>query len=80
MTDEQFVELIKNSTNISEVLFKLGYSVKGNSWGFSQVRRRMDDLNLMSKDFKGKSAMIVENCSKKLTEKKTKVHGVFSWV
>jgi 5-methylcytosine-specific restriction endonuclease McrA len=60
-TDEQFVELIKNSTNISEVLFKLGYSTNGNSWGFSQVRRRMDDLNLNASDFKGKSPM-TEKC------------------
>lgn len=56
-SDEQFVSLIKNSTNISEVLFKFGYSVKGNSWGFSQVRRRMDDLGLDMSLFKGKSAI-----------------------
>lgn len=56
-TDEQFVELIKNSTNISEVLFKLGYSIKGNSWGFSQVRQRMLELGISSKEFKGKSAL-----------------------
>ena len=57
ITDEQFVELVRNSTNISEVLFKLGYSVKGNSWGFSQVRRRMEALNLTPQQFKGKSAL-----------------------
>lgn len=57
LTDEQFVTLIKNSTNISEVLFKLGYSIKGNSWGFSKVRRRMDELHLTARDFKGKSAL-----------------------
>lgn len=57
-TDEQFVELIKNSTNISEVLFKLGYSINGNSWGFSQVRKRMDELKLSPSMFKGKSAML----------------------
>lgn len=66
-TDEQFVELIKNSTNISEVLFKLGYSIKGNSWGFSQVRKRMDDLNLNPSDFKGKSAMLEKNKESNLT-------------
>lgn len=54
-TDEQFISLIKESCNISEVLFKLGYSVTGNSWGFSQVRRRMDELHLSPSDFKGKS-------------------------
>lgn len=69
VSDEQFIDLIKNSTNISEVLFKLGYTVKGNSWGFSHIRRRMDDLKLTSKDFKGKSAMITKNSIKKLTEK-----------
>lgn len=57
LTDEQFVTLIKNSTNISEVLFKLGYSIKGNSWGFSKVRQRMDELHLTARDFKGKSAL-----------------------
>lgn len=65
--DEQFAELIKNSTNISEVLFKLGYSVKGNSWGFSQIRRRMDDLNLSPADFKGKSAMLENRREHELT-------------
>jgi 5-methylcytosine-specific restriction endonuclease McrA len=66
-TDEQFVELIKNSTNISEVLFKLGYSVKGNSWGFSQVRQRMDDLNIPMSSFKGKSAAIEKSKQSSLT-------------
>lgn len=58
VTDEQFVNLIKNSANISEVLFKLGYSIRGNSWGFSQVRRRMTDLNLDYSNFKGKSTAL----------------------
>lgn len=66
-TDEQFVKLIKNSTNISEVLFKLGYSVKGNSWGFSQVRKRMDDLNIDASEFKGKSAAIEKTKQASLT-------------
>lgn len=60
-SDEQFVSLIKTSTNISEVLFKLGYSVKGNSWGFSLVRRRMDDLGLDMSSFKGKTAICKMN-------------------
>ena len=66
-TDEQFVKLIKNSTNISEVLFKLGYSIKGNSWGFSQVRKRMDDLNIDVSEFKGKSAAIEKTKQASLT-------------
>ena len=58
LSDEQFVELLKKSSTISEVLFKLGYTVKGNSWGYSQVKRRMDDLNLDYSIFKGKSSVI----------------------
>ena len=58
LSDEQFVELLKKSSTISEVLFKLGYTVKGDSWGYSQVKRRMDDLNLDYSIFKGKSAVI----------------------
>lgn len=55
LSDEQFVELLKNSSTISEVLFKLGYSVKGNSWGFAKIRQRISDLNLDGSIFKGKS-------------------------
>ena len=58
LSDEQFVELLKKSSTISEVFFKLGYTVKGNSWGYSQVKRRMDDLNLDHSIFKGRSAII----------------------
>lgn len=58
LSDEQFVELLKKSSTISEVLFKLGYTAKGNSWGYSQIKRRMDDLNLDHSIFKGKSAII----------------------
>ena len=58
LKDDEFVDLVKSSLNISEVLFKLGYSTKGNSWGYSQVKRRMDDLNLDYSIFKGKSAVI----------------------
>lgn len=57
LSDEQFAELIKKSSNISEVLFKLGYSIKGNSWGFSQIKRRMSELKLYQSDFKGKSVI-----------------------
>lgn len=57
LTDEQFRSLIKESTTISEVLFKLGYTVKGNSWAYSLVRRRMTDLNISHEEFKGKSAL-----------------------
>lgn len=61
LSDEQFVELLKKSSAISEVLFKLGYTVRGNSWGYSQIKRRMDDLNLDYSIFKGRSAGIKTN-------------------
>lgn len=70
LTDEQFVELIKNSSNIAEVLFKLGYTVKGNSWGYSQVKRRMLDLNVDKKDFKGKSALLMGITQKEISPDK----------
>lgn len=66
ISDEQFIDLIKNSTNISEVLFKLGYTVKGNSWGFSQIRKRMIDLNIHMNSFKGKSALKTSRESKEV--------------
>lgn len=70
VTDEQFVELIKNSSNIAEVLFKLGYTVKGNSWGYSQIKQRMVDLNLNKKDFKGKSALVMGTKQKEISADK----------
>ena len=89
-TDEQFVNLIKNSANIAEVLFKLGYTVKGNSWGYSQIKQRMVDLNLSSANFKGKNAYyetnkerekscgcIIINKNKVLLIKQTKGHWGF---
>ena len=69
-TDEQFVNLIKNSANIAEVLFKLGYTVKGNSWGYSQVKQRMTDLNLSSANFKGKNAYYETNKERKISPDK----------
>ncbi len=61
LNDDEFIDLVKSSLNISEVLFKLGYSVKGNTWGFSQVKQRMTDLNLKGSDFRGKSALKQES-------------------
>jgi hypothetical protein len=58
LTDEQFINLIKESSNISEILFKLGYTVKGNSWAYSLIRQRMTDLNIGQELFKGKSPII----------------------
>ena len=58
LNDDKFIDLVKSSLNISEVLFKLGYSTKGNSWGYSQVKKRMLELNLSGSDFRGKSASL----------------------
>ena len=69
-TDEQFVNLIKNSANIAEVLFKLGYTVKGNSWGYSKVKQRMTDLNLSSANFKGKNAYYETNKEREISPDK----------
>ena len=63
LTDKEFSDLVKSSLNISEVLFKLGYTTVGNSWGYSQVKQRMQDLNLSGKDFRGKSA--IADCNEK---------------
>ena len=70
LTDEQFVKLLKESGNMSEVLFKLGYSIKGNSWGFSQIKRRMIDLNLDSRIFKGKNPIINSFVEKSISPEK----------
>ena len=66
LSDEQFVELLKKSSTISEVLFKLGYTVKGNSWGYSLIKRRMTDLNLDYSIFKGKQCMLVNKTVKSI--------------
>lgn len=66
LTDEQFVELLKNSSTISEVLFKLGYTVKGNSWGYSQIKQRMTDLNIDFSIFKGKKSIYKNTIVKKV--------------
>ena len=33
LSDNEFIDLVKSSLNISEVLFKMGYTTVGNSWG-----------------------------------------------
>jgi 5-methylcytosine-specific restriction endonuclease McrA len=55
ITDDEFRNLITSSLNISEVLFKLGYTTNGNSWGYSQIKQRMQSLKLSGKDFRGKN-------------------------
>lgn len=54
--DEEFRQLVKSSYNIKDILFKLGYSTIHNSWGYTMVKRRMDELHLRTTDFKGRSS------------------------
>lgn len=54
---------------MSEVLFKLGYTVNGNSWGYSQIKRRMTDLNLDFSIFKGKQCVTTNKLSRIINPK-----------
>ena len=47
LSDGEFTELINNSSCISDVLRKLGYSTNGNSWGNKIVKERMEKLELI---------------------------------
>ena len=67
ISEDEFISLIRNSNNKAEVLFKLGYSVKGNSLGYTLLRKRMEELHLNGTEFKGKSG-IKEQVSKSLTK------------
>lgn len=67
ISEDEFISLIRNSNNKAEVLFKLGYSVKGNSWGYTLLRKRMEELHLNGTEFKGRSG-IKEQVSKSLTK------------
>ena len=55
LSEDEFISLIRNSNNKAEVLFKLGYSVEGNSWGYTLLRKRMEELHLNGTEFKGRS-------------------------
>lgn len=57
LSEDEFISLIRNSSNKAEVLFKLGYSVEGNSWGYTLLRKRMEELHLDGSEFKGKSGI-----------------------
>lgn len=70
LNDNEFIDLVKSSLNISEVLFKLGYTTKGNSWGYSKVKQRMTDLNLSGSDFRGKSALKQNSTDKEIPTEK----------
>lgn len=57
LSEEDFKSLIRNSSNKAEVLFKLGYSVEGNSWGYTLLRKRMEELHIDGTEFKGKTGI-----------------------
>ena len=44
--------------------------MKGNSWGYSQVKQRMTDLNLSSANFKGKNAYYETNKEREISPDK----------
>lgn len=46
LSDSEFTKLINNSSCISDVLQKLGYSTNGNSWGNKIIKERMKKLEL----------------------------------
>lgn len=46
LSDGEFIELVNNSSCISDVLRTLGYSTNGNSWGNKIVKERMEKLEL----------------------------------
>lgn len=57
LSDEEFIALVKESGSKAEVLFKLGYTVVGNSWGYSEINKRMKSLNLDGSEFKGRASL-----------------------
>jgi hypothetical protein len=54
LSDSDFINLIKSSHSVREVLFKLDLTTVGNSWGYSLVKRRMKELQLNGTSFLGK--------------------------
>lgn len=53
--EEDFINIVKTNTCIKGVLFTLGYTTVGNSWGYSQIKERMKQLGLTAADFKGRA-------------------------
>lgn len=68
LNDDEFIDLVKSCLNISEVLFKLGYSTKGNSWGYTKVKNRMIELNIDGSIFRGKDISAIKGFTKKVNE------------
>ena len=46
LSDGEFIELVKNSTSTADILRKLEYSIKGNSWAYKIIAERMNKLNI----------------------------------
>lgn len=46
LSEEEFTSLIQSSSSIADVLKTLGYTVKGNSWGYSLIQERMEKLGI----------------------------------
>lgn len=70
LEDTEFIDLIKSSRNKSEVLFKLGLSTKGNSWGYGLLKRRMEELGLSGHDFLGRSGLKTTNREQRIPKEK----------
>lgn len=63
LSDGEFTELINNSSCISDVLRKLGYSTNGNSWASKIVKERMEKLELI---FTKKNALYYKEYNSRL--------------
>lgn len=46
LSDNEFIELINNSSSSADVLKALDYSINGNSWAYKVIAERMDKLNV----------------------------------
>lgn len=51
ISDEEFIKLVKNSNNISEISEKIGYSSPTKS-GRKSIKNRIETLNLDTSHFK----------------------------
>ena len=49
-TDEEFIEIVANSSNMAEISIKLGYAAKSGS-NYTRIRQRIDKLQLSTDHF-----------------------------
>lgn len=49
-TDEEFKEIVANSSNMTEISIKLGYAAKSGS-NYTRIRQRIDKLQLSTEHF-----------------------------